>query len=156
MNAVTNAAVTEDGGFVLEMSRTFGAPRDRVFEAFTKPEALAQWWGPKGCTAPRVELDVQPGGAFAIDMHHASGQVHYLSGVYEEISPHDRPVFTWAWGQGDDKGPPTHVTLEFLDVATGTEIILTHRGFPTDEARAQHGGGWTGCFDCLVDYLTTG
>ncbi len=153
MNRVTNAAVTEDGGFILEMSRTFNADRPRVFEAFTKPESLAQWWGPVGVSAPRVELDLQKGGAFEIDMHNSSGGVHYLSGVYEEISPHDRLVFTWAWGQGADKGPSTHVTLEFRDVADGTEILLTHRGFATEDARDQHGSGWTGCFECLVEHL---
>jgi uncharacterized protein YndB with AHSA1/START domain len=135
------------------MRRTFHAARPRVFEAFTNPQALSQWWGPAGVTAPRVEVDLWPGGAFEIDMHHDSGNVHYLSGVYEEISPHDRLVFSWAWGRDEDKGPATHVTLEFHDVAAGTEIVLTHRGFATEEAQSQHSSGWGGCFDCLVSHL---
>ena len=106
---MANATVTEGGGFVLEMRRTFQAERSRVFDAFTKPEALAAWWGPEGVTAPRVELDLRPGGAFAVDMHHEKGAVHYLSGVYEEITPPERLVYSWAWGQGEDKGPSTHV-----------------------------------------------
>ena len=153
MNSVTNAAGTDDGGFVLEMRRTFQAERERVFEAFTRPDALSQWWGPAGVSAPRVELDLRHGGSFEIDMHHDSGNVHYLSGVYEEITPHDRLVFSWAWGQGEDKGPATHVTLEFHDVAEGTEIVLTHRGFATEEGQHQHGSGWGGCFECLDIYL---
>jgi len=76
------------------MRRTFQATRPRVFEAFTNPETLSQWWGPEGCTAPRIAMDLRPGGAFEIDMHQASGNIAYLSGVYDEISPHDRLAFT--------------------------------------------------------------
>jgi uncharacterized protein YndB with AHSA1/START domain len=153
MNKVANAAVTEDGGFVLEMRRTFQAERTRVFDAFIKPEALAAWWGPAGVTAPRVELDLTPGGAFEIDMHHDKGAIHYLSGVYEEITPPERLVFSWAWGQGEDRGPSTHVILDFHEVAGGTEIVLTHSGFANEDARGQHGEGWGGCFDGLAAYL---
>jgi uncharacterized protein YndB with AHSA1/START domain len=153
MSTVTDASAHEDGGFTLEMRRTFKAGRDRVFAAFTKPETLAQWWGPPGCTAPRVDLDLASGGAFAIDMHHSNGNINYLSGVYDEISPPEKLAFTWAWGQGEDKGPATHVTLEFIEVSEGTEIILTHRGFGDEENRDLHGQGWDGCFACLVEFI---
>ncbi len=153
MNNVSNAEALADGGFILEMRRTFQAARPRVFEAFTNPEALSRWWGPEGCTAPRIDMDLRPGGAFEIDMHQASGNIAYLSGVYDEFSPHDRLAFTWAWGQGAEKGPATHVTLEFHDVAEGTEIILTHKGFATEEGRDQHGDGWSSSFGCLVEQL---
>ena len=45
------------------------------------------------------------------------------------------------------------ITLEFHEVAGGTEIVLTHSGFPSEDARGQHDGGWAGCFDCLAAYL---
>ena len=86
-------------------------------------------------------------------MQHNNGAIYYLSGVYEEIKPPERLVYSWAWGQGADKGPSAHLVLAFHEVADGAEIVLTHTGFSSEDGRGQHNGGWTGCFDSLARLL---
>jgi uncharacterized protein YndB with AHSA1/START domain len=72
---------------VLRLSRSFAAPRERVFRAFTAPTQLAKWWGPKGFTVPACTMDVRAGGAWHTVMRSPEGKVHILSGVYRELIP---------------------------------------------------------------------
>jgi uncharacterized protein YndB with AHSA1/START domain len=74
--------------------RVFDAPREVVFAAWTDPKQVAQWWGPTGFTAPVCELDVRPGGAILIHMRAPDGTVYPMSGIYKEIVPPERLVFT--------------------------------------------------------------
>ena len=78
---------TPDDAPVLRLSRSFAAPRDRVFRAFTAPAQLARWWGPKGFTVPACTLDVRAGGAWRTVMRSPEGKDHIVSGVYREITP---------------------------------------------------------------------
>jgi uncharacterized protein YndB with AHSA1/START domain len=81
-------------GRVLEITRVFDAPRKVVFAAWTDPKQVAEWWGPKGFTNPVCELDVRPGGAILIHMRAPDGVVYPMSGVYKEIVPPEKIVFT--------------------------------------------------------------
>jgi uncharacterized protein YndB with AHSA1/START domain len=72
-----------DRDFVL--TRTFDAPRERVFAAWTDAKQLAQWWGPHGCTAPVCELDVRPGGRIRIVLRSAEGEDYPIFGEYVEV-----------------------------------------------------------------------
>jgi uncharacterized protein YndB with AHSA1/START domain len=83
-------------GRALTMTRVFDAPRKVVFAAWTDPKQVAQWWGPTGFTAPVCELDVRPGGAIRIDMRGPDGTVYPMTGVYKEVVPPERIVFTAA------------------------------------------------------------
>ena len=74
-------------------ARTFGAPRDRVFEAFTDPVRLARWWGPKGFTSTIHELDLRPGGAWRFTMHAPGGVDHANESVFVEVVRPERIVF---------------------------------------------------------------
>jgi uncharacterized protein YndB with AHSA1/START domain len=70
----------------LRLTRTFRAPRDTVFQAWTDPEELKRWWGPPGYATPVVELDLRVGGRYRIGMRELpDGQVFYLSGAWEEV-----------------------------------------------------------------------
>jgi uncharacterized protein YndB with AHSA1/START domain len=89
------ASVGEYGvGRELTTTRLFDAPRKVVFAAWTDPKQVAQWWGPTGFTNPVCELDVRPGGAILIHMRAPDGTVYPMSGVYKEIVPPERLVFT--------------------------------------------------------------
>src|SRR5687768_3572725 len=77
--------------FVLE--RSFDAPREVVFEAWTRPEALARWWGPKGYTTRVVKLDPRPGGVFLYEMRAAGGHEMWGKFVYREVVAPERMVF---------------------------------------------------------------
>jgi uncharacterized protein YndB with AHSA1/START domain len=142
---------------VLRINRTFEAPRERVFRAFTDPGRLQRWWGPEGMSAPVCELDPRPGGAWRTTMRSSDGKEVTVSGVYKEIDPPSRLVFTWAWTQEDgSRGQETTVTLEFLDRGEATELVLTQEGFVDEEIRGKHQQGWGSCFDCLDQALARG
>ena len=138
----------------LVISRTLDAPRDLVWKAWTEPERLAQWWGPKGCTIRVAKLDVRPGGMFHYAMQFKPGHDIWGRFVYRETFP-----------QLGDGWP-----LEILNTLTLTEeggqTTLTLRGSPinaTEEERKAFVGmlasmqqGWGGTLDKLAEHLARG
>jgi uncharacterized protein YndB with AHSA1/START domain/pimeloyl-ACP methyl ester carboxylesterase len=84
------STVSDLTGVVIQ--RTFDAPRELVFKAWTDPKHLTQWWGPRGFSVPHVEVDVRPGGVFRVDMMGEDGVVLPGNGTFHEINPHDRLV----------------------------------------------------------------
>ena len=141
---------------VLRLSRSFAAPRERVFRAFTAPTQLVRWWGPKGFTVPACTLDVRVGGAWRTVMRSPEGKDHIVSGVYREIMPPERLVFTWAWEEDGARGHETVVTIEFSETPGGTRLELTHERFQTEDSRNAHRDGWSSCLDCLEEALAEG
>jgi len=138
----------------LTMTRRFAAAPDEVFAAWTDPRRIGRWIGPRGVTAEATKLDARPGGAYCIAMTMPSGEIRTVRGVYREIRPPERLVFTWAW-DGDD-GKPGHeslVTLTFKPVGRETEMTLRQERFASREARDRHEHGWTGSFDKLAEAL---
>ncbi len=140
----------------LRLRRTFAAPREKVFRAWTDPEELVKWWGPGGFTVPICELDVRPGGAFRTCMRSPDGDEYNLSGVYREVTPPERLVFTWVWREGALAGQETLVTVEFHDRDGATEVVLTHEGFPDAAVRGMHEQGWSSSLDCLEEVFRGG
>jgi uncharacterized protein YndB with AHSA1/START domain len=91
--AATQPAAALGKGYELVIARTFDAPRELVFNAWTDPSQLVHWWGPKGFTNPRCEADVRPGGKIRIDMRAPDGTIYPMGGEFREITPPDRIVF---------------------------------------------------------------
>jgi uncharacterized protein YndB with AHSA1/START domain len=109
----------------LKLTRLIAAPRTRVWTAWTDPIQLAKWWGPKGFTNPRCEIDARPGGTLHIDMRGPDGTVYPMSGVVRELVPLERLVFTS--GALDEAGEAMFEvtnTLTFADEAGGTRMNL--------------------------------
>ncbi len=152
---MSDAATRSEGAAEprLELRRRFAAPREAVFRAWTEPAAMAEWWGPEGCTAPLCELDLRPGGSWRTCIRTSDGKDLFVGGRYREISPPARLVFTLAWETDGVAGHETVVTLEFLDRGRATELVLTQAPFETTEARDSHGDGWSSSFDCLERHL---
>jgi uncharacterized protein YndB with AHSA1/START domain len=144
---------------VLQMNRRFEAPRERVFEAWTSPEVLKDWWraGPDWST-PVAEVDLRPGGSYRLAMHDPeSGQTHTLVGEYREVQPPERLVYTWTWESNPDemKGSAgSLVTVEFAEEGGSTEVSITHSGFATEEIRDLHVHGWDGVLANLERVLS--
>jgi uncharacterized protein YndB with AHSA1/START domain len=140
----------------LRLTRRFAAPREKVFQAWTTPEALKQWWGPPGHATPSAEVELRPGGRYRFGMRRLpDGPLFYLSGTYREVRPPERLVYTWRWEAEPEYGE-TLVTVEFRDRGGSTEVVLTHELFPTPPMRDQHQRGWVGCLDRLADALGAG
>jgi uncharacterized protein YndB with AHSA1/START domain len=129
------------------------APPARVFRAWTDPEHLAAWWGPKGMRAGVVELDLRKGGRWRSSMIGADGTEMFVGGVYREIVRPRRLVFTWAWESDGEPGHESVVTLEFNPHPDGTELVLSQAVFETKKACSMHRQGWNSSFDCLAEFL---
>jgi|SRR5579863_8040554 len=136
------------------LSRVVNAPSERVFAAWTKPEALKRWWGPPGFTTPSAEVDLRIGGAYKLAMKSPDGETHVVFGTFIEIEAPKKLAYTWAWEEDD--GAPSHesvVTVEFKPKGATTEIVLTHERLANAESRDKHIDGWNGCFDHLEQVL---
>lgn len=138
----------------LQLRRTFAAPRERVFRAWTDAREFALWFHPTtDHTTVITKLDVKVGGKYSLEMHHKGGDVHKLSGTYQQIKPPEKLSFTWRWAT-DPPNQETLVSLDFLDKGNDvTEIVLLHGQFPDAETREKHNQGWNGCFDQFQNYL---
>ena len=137
----------------LVLERTLNAPRDLVWRGWTETELLKQWFAPKPYTTPIVEIDLRPGGKIRIAMQPPEGEVFHLNGVFQEVTPPERLVYTFQWEKGDWDYPETLVTVEFHDRGGQTELVLIHERFPEEKMRDEHGEGWNSCLDRLAELV---
>jgi uncharacterized protein YndB with AHSA1/START domain len=145
---------TESGGLTLHMNRVLPAPRSAVFSACVDRVELAKWWGPRGFTAPSVELDLRVGGAYRIAMQPPEGDLFYLSGEFRAVDAPTRLVYTFRWEDPDPEDRETVVTVSLRDRGDWTELDLVQEGFATERRRALHDGGWTDSLDRLEQVLS--
>jgi uncharacterized protein YndB with AHSA1/START domain len=136
---------------VLRITRTFAASRERVFDAFTRPELLRQWWGPAGFTLPQAEVDLRVGGAYRFAMRPPQGEVMYLGGVFKEVERPSRLSYTWVWEAMPEA--QTLVTIDFNEAEGDTEVVLTQEPFKDANDVALHDQGWRGGLDKLERIL---
>lgn len=123
--------MTERG--VLELTVHIAATPETVFPYFTDPVRYAQWMG------NQATLEAVPGGAYRVRMRDGVE----AAGVFVELDPPHRLVFTWGWTHGHAVAPGTTrvvVTLEAED--GGTRVVLRHHDLPDDDQRAHHRAGW--------------
>jgi len=140
------------------ITRTFAAPRELVFAAFTDAQHLAQWWGPEGFTTPDAAADVRPGGTLHLDMHGPDGTVYHGGGTYHEIIAPERLVFsTTILGAADETLAEFRNTLTFVERNGQTDLTLTIRQIYVSAVVAHHVAGmkegWTSSLVCLARYL---
>lgn len=138
----------------LRLTRRFAAPVDRVWRAWTDPQALMRWFGPAGTRQVLVaDTDVRVGGAYQVGFVTEDGQSHYASGEYREVQPLRRLVFTWAWRDTPEEG--SLITLEFAPSQGGTELAFLQTPFVDQATRDSHENGWAGAMDRLADHLAS-
>jgi uncharacterized protein YndB with AHSA1/START domain len=138
----------------LVLTRVLDAPRVRVFEAWTIPQQIAQWWGPEGFTTEHCEMDIRHGGSYRMSMRSADGVVYWKRGTYQEIVAPERIVFTFAWE--DDSGQPGHqtiVTVMFEELGDRTRVTLRQAVFETSAWCEDHRRGWTSCLERFASWL---
>jgi len=116
------------------LMREFAAPRALVFEAFTRPEHLKHWWGLRGTTLTVCEVDLRPGGGWRFVTQGATGKSEPFRGVYREITPPERLVYTFMYDVDGFRDAAGLVTDEFREQGAGTLLVETML-FPSVEAR---------------------
>ncbi len=140
-------------GHELCLTRVIDAPRAVVFEVWTTPEHLAEWWGPTGFTLPDCQLDFREGGAFRFHMRAPSGDDHWLHGLFQEILEPERLVFTFAWGTAEGAtGPETVVTVTLEEIGGKTRLTLRQTGLESDTSKRDHADGWAEQLERLAAY----
>src|SRR5919201_1317966 len=117
---------------VLRIERTFDAPVERVFQAWTSEEVLRRWLqGMPGWETPTAEVDLRVGGRVRIVMRDPSdGAEVGATGEYTVVEPPHRLVFTWVWD--DDRDRPQLIELEFAEQGPQTSVRMTNSAIPTD------------------------
>lgn len=148
-------AVAEPEERALVITRVFDAPRELVFKLWTDPTHTKRWMGPRGFSAPHLEQDLRPGGAWRTCLRpDGGGRDLWQGGVYREIVEPERLVFTFAWDDANGRrGHETLVTVTFAEHHGKTTMTLRQATFETIENRDGHQGGWNSSFDRLGDYL---
>ena len=160
---------TQTPDFVI--SRTFNAPRELVWQAFTDPERMKAWWGPKGFTVIASKMDFRVGGTYLYGMRAPDGSAMWGKFTYREIEPPQRMVvvnsfsdeaggitrhpMSATWPREllstflfEDEGGRTRLTVKWVPLNASVEEIATFDG-----ARESMRQGWTGTLDSLDTYL---
>ncbi len=121
----TSNTLTSIAGQELRVTRVFHAPRELVFKAWTDPEHLPKWWGPKGFTTTVQEIDVSPGGVWRYIMHGPDGVDYDNKITYHKIVSPEQLVYSHGDGDVDEQ---FHVTVTFAEQANSTtELTMTSR-----------------------------
>ena len=145
------AAVTEKPWLALE--RHYPVSPEKVWRAWTDAQAVRQWWGPgPGEPVSLAELDVRVGGRFRIVFGGADGKAHECAGIYKEVVPNRRLVFTWTWPNTTPERESL-VTIVFRKVAGGTQLEFRHEQLFDEKVRDDHKRGWSGSLDKLEQFL---
>jgi uncharacterized protein YndB with AHSA1/START domain/predicted Ser/Thr protein kinase len=123
------------------------APVEQVFDAWTDPRGMATWYAPSDDFGPTdVEVDVQVGGAYRVQMHPpVEDQPFVVSGHYCIVDRPRRLSFTWAWTTPYVDTQETQITLDFHARGETTDLVLTHERFRDEGRRDGHNSGWQGC-----------
>jgi uncharacterized protein YndB with AHSA1/START domain len=150
----------------LVVTRVFDAPRGLVFAAWTEPERLKRWWGPKSFTMAYCEIDLRPGGVFLRCMRSPEGREFWVTGVFREVVVPEKLVFTDSfadaqgnvvpaarYGLGSDWPPERLITVTFEENARSTGVTLRHTGLPPGANYELTARGWTDGLDSLAEYL---
>ncbi|HEY7570108.1 MAG TPA: SRPBCC domain-containing protein [Nitrososphaeraceae archaeon] len=150
----------------LFITRTFDASRESVWRAWKDPNIMKRWWGPKGFTSPYCMIDLRVDGKFLYCMRSPEGKDYWNTGVYQEIIPQARIVFSNSFA--DEKGNVVQatkygmsadfplemlVTVTFEEIREKTKLTISHVGIP---AGADHDGaniGWNQSLDKLAEAL---
>jgi uncharacterized protein YndB with AHSA1/START domain len=151
--------------FLVEIRRTFAAPRERVYAAWAQRDQLERWMC-KDVAAHEVihhQQDIRTGGHWRMEIRDAAkNEIYWGEGTYLEVKPPEKIVFTWAWSKETRGGPSmdmhpespvTEVTVEFFAHGENTELVLTHRGLGSAKLRKEHETGWIGCLNELEKTL---
>lgn len=136
----------------LTLKRRLAAPPEKIYAAWTDPQKLARWFGPASVVedSVRAEIDLRVGGRYRIGFD-ARGTYNEVGGVYREVVPNQRLVFTWAWHSTPER--ESLVTISIKPEGDGALLTFHHAQFADATARDNHERGWTELLAKLEIYL---
>ncbi len=139
----------------LIVRRDISAPRSRIFDAFTRADAIAKWFSPSIDIAVEVlEYDFASGGNFRLLWSLPDGRKPVVGGRFERIDRSSEIIMSWTWQPPDPlENIPMRVTFRFADKKDKTEVTIVHEGIPTDLACTVHADGWEGTLTSLESFL---
>lgn len=149
----------------LVITRTFNAPRELVWKAWTEPDRMMKWWGPKGFTSPVCKIDLREGGKYLYCMRSPDGKDYWSTGTYREIVPMERIVCTDSFSDPNGnvvsaseygmEGFPMElqVTITLEEKDGKTRMTVHHEGIPEGKMKEQTEAGWNESFDKLAASL---
>ena len=138
----------------LEVIRFISAPPARVYDAWTDPARLKQWFGPENVRTRNITAEVRVGGKYRWDVINQEGEEWAAFGEYRELAPGKKIVFTWQWDDDEAwENRTSAVTVEFFESGGGTELRLKHEQLPSAESRDRHNQAWNSLLDRLVAFL---
>ena len=137
----------------LTLSRSYPVAPEKVWRAWTDPQAIRKWWGPGGNEPVSLaELDLRVGGRFRIVFGGPDGEAHECAGIYREVVPNRKLAFTWTWPNSTPERESL-VTITFRATQSGTELVFLHEQFFDQTVRDNHQRGWSESFDKLERFL---
>ncbi len=140
--------MTEESGHVVRIERTFGAPAEDVFDAWTSPEVMRRWFRPGAdWDTARAEVDLREGGKVRVVMRRLDGTEAGAEGEYTLIDRPHRLVMTWTFD--DDASNEQLIELSFSEAGGSTRVLMINSGISTDDRRDSQDRGWRACLDEL-------
>jgi len=133
----------------LVVRRTIRATPERLFDAWTRPAQLKQWWGPQGVECVDAQVDLRIGGAYRIANRFSDGRVVWITGEFERVEPPDRLEFTW---RVEPQTASELVTVHFERRGDCTEVVVVHDRIGDERTRDVHEHGWRDCLNGLAGF----
>jgi uncharacterized protein YndB with AHSA1/START domain len=146
--------VTDEPGRMLRIERTFAAPAEEVFDAWTSPEVMRRWlhcaadWG-----TPVAEVDLRIGGRVRVVMRRPDGSEVEAQGEYTLIDRPHRLVMRWTFD--DEPANEQLIELSFTESGGSTTVLMVNSGISTDKRRDAQDRGWHGCLDQLEQVVAS-
>lgn len=135
----------------LVVRRTIHATAARLFEVWTQPTHLVNWWGPDSVRCPDAEIDLRVGGRYRIANQFPDGKLLWIAGEFEIVEPPHRLIYTWRLEPASQASE--RVTVRFEPRGGATEVVIVHERILDAATRDRHALGWQGCLDGLAAYL---
>ncbi|HEY1595204.1 MAG TPA: SRPBCC domain-containing protein [Thermoleophilaceae bacterium] len=140
--------MTEEAGHELRIERTFAAPAEEVFDAWTSPEVMRRWFHAfEDWETPEAEVDLRVGGRVRVVMRRPDGRDSGMGGEYRLIDRPHRLVMTWTFD--DHPANEQLIELTFSESEGSTTVVMVNSRISTDERRESQDKGWYGCFSEL-------
>jgi uncharacterized protein YndB with AHSA1/START domain len=146
--------LSEDTARVVRIERTFDAPAEDVFDAWTSEEVIRRWFRPMpGWREADADVDLRVGGRIRVVMRTPDGEPVGAGGEYTLIERPHRLAFTWTFD--DDPSNQQMIELEFTEGEGGTTVLFVNSGISEVERRDSQYEGWSNCIDEMQRVLAS-